>query len=81
MAGGEDAARPGGTVGAACRDAFGGFSDTLPTDLLMAWERIRWCATFGWTFEEYDRQDVRAIGEATVIMEKAHNFRVPISFR
>lgn len=53
----------------------------LPSELLLAWEKIRFCATFGWGFDEYNRQDVREVAEASLIMEKAHNFGVPIRFR
>jgi len=58
--------------------AFGGFTETLPVDLLNRWQRLQFCATFGWTFDEYDAQDTRAMGEAAVMMEKARNFSVPL---
>jgi len=78
MGRGEATAGVGGSVGAAFREAFGGFSETLPTDLLFRWQRLQFCATFGWTFTEYDAQDVRAMGEAAIIMEKARAYNVPL---
>lgn len=40
--------------------------------------RVRFCLTFGWTPEEYDRQDMAMLDEMMLILEKAGNFRIPM---
>ena len=46
----------------------------------MAWARLRFCASMGWTFQQYDAQEVRDLAEAEAMVEKAAKFgvRVPL---
>ena len=77
MAGGAHATRRGKRVAAAFRDAFG-FGEALPRDLALRWQRVQFCATFGWTFAQYDALDVRDVAEAAIMLSKAANFRAKV---
>ena len=52
--------------------------EALPPQLALEWERLRWCATMGWTFAEFDGMDVQALARAGLMVSKAARYNVGV---